>query len=63
MKKLYLLLINSILILGVTSVFSVAVAGCSQKANTSAPKKSVIDTLKDFDQKSPLKIGYLGKDA
>ena len=63
MKKFYLLLINSISILGITSVFSVAVAGCSQKANTSAPKKSVIDTLNDFDQKSPLKIGYLGKDA
>ena len=63
MKKFYLLLINSISILGITSVFSVAVAGCSQKTNTSAPKKSVIDTLNDFDQKSPLKIGYLGKDA
>ena len=63
MKKFYLLLINSISILGITSVFSVAVAGCSQKANTSAPKKSVIDTLNDFDQKSPLKIVYLGKDA
>ena len=63
MKKLYLLLINSILLLGSTSVFCLTVAGCSSKENDSAPIKSVIDTLKGFDQKHPLKIDYLDQDA
>ena len=63
MKKLYLLLSSTAVSLLVASSLAVTVSGCSQKVNTSAPKKSVIDTLKDFDQKSPLKIGYLGKDA
>lgn len=62
MKKIYLLLVNSLLITSAVGVTALTVAGCNDKDKDKDKVKDedVIKALKDFNEKNPLDIPYLG---
>lgn len=55
MKKLYLLLTNSLIVLASVSTLTTTVSGCHAKED---PKDLVSDALSKFDQKHPLEITF-----
>ena len=59
MKKLYLLLTSSLVVLAGVGTLATTVAGCRKRKTENA----VIVALKKINEKSPLVIGFLGADA
>lgn len=59
MKKLYLLLTSSLVVLAGVGTLATTVAGCRKRKTENA----VIVALKKINEKSPLVIDFLGADA
>ena len=57
MKKLYLLLVSSLLLAGSAGALTVSVAGCDHKKKDDQTTK-VCDALKEFTKTNPIKIFY-----
>ena len=57
MKKLYLLLVSSLLLVGSAGALTVSVAGCDHKKKDDQTTK-VCDALKEFTKTNPIKILY-----
>ena len=57
MKKLYLLLVSSLLLVGSAGALTVSVAGCDHKKKDDQTTK-VCDALKEFTKTNPIKIPY-----
>ena len=57
MKKLYLLLVSSLLLAGSAGALTVSVAGCDHKKKDDQTTK-VCDALKEFTKTNPIKILY-----
>ena len=58
MKKLYLLLINSLVLLAGIGTLVITVAGCDHKKKKEGKKTTVYDALKKFDKDHPLEIPH-----